>query len=112
MERLMFPNIAYANPYKSLVEKKIKTGFIYTMNVPEDRFNESPLKPHLEGNHASLELLFGPVEPLYCFDTFQFPDYSKYVSDLFDPEHKAARRRDVFSEDCRKAYDLGGRLVS
>lgn len=112
MERLMFPNIAYTNPYTSLAEKKIKTGFIYTMNIPEERFNESPLKPHLEGNQASLELLFGSVEPLYCFDTFQFTDYSKYVSDLFDPEHKAARRRDVFPEDCRKAYDLGVRLVS
>ena len=114
MERLIFPNVAYANPYKSLAEKKIKTGFIYTMNIPEESFNESQLKPHLEGtgNQASLEFLFGSVEPLYSFDTFQFPDYSKYVSDLFDPEHKAARRRDVFPEDCRKAYDLGVRLVS
>ncbi|HNX24853.1 MAG TPA: flavodoxin family protein [Spirochaetota bacterium] len=112
MERLMFPNIAYTNPYTSLAEKKIKTGFIYTMNIPEERFNESPLKPHLEGNQASLELLFGSVEPLYCFDTLQFTDYSKYVSDLFDPDHKAARRRDVFPEDCRKAFELGVRLVS
>jgi len=112
MERFIFPNIVYTSPYQSLAEKKIKTGFIYTMNIPEERFNESPLKPHLEGNHASLEILFGPVETLYCFDTYQFTDYSKYVSDLFDPDHKAARRRDVFPEDCRKAFELGVHLVS
>jgi multimeric flavodoxin WrbA len=112
LERLMFPLIAYKNPYQSLAAKKIKAGFIYTMNVSEARFNELPLKAHLEGNEASIELLFGSVESLHCFDTLQFSDYSKVVSDLFDPEHKASRRKNVFPEDCRKAYELGVRLVS
>lgn len=112
MERWMFPNLAYSNPYRSLVSKKRKTGFIYTMNIPEARFNESPLRHLLESNEASLELLFGPVETLRSFDTLQFSDYSKVFSDMFDPEHKAARRRDVFPDDCRRAFEMGARLVS
>ena len=112
MERLMFPYLAYKNPYQSVFSKKIKTGFIYTMNVAEEQFKQSPMGPHLARGEFSMEMIFGQVESLCCFDTLQFSDYSKVVSDLFNPEHKAARRKEVFPEDCRKAYELGARLVS
>ena len=45
------------------------------------------------------------------YDTLQFEDYSKYVAPRFDPAHKAARRKEVFPQDCRKAFELGARLV-
>ncbi len=36
-----------------------------------------------------LKIIFGPSESLFSFDTYQFKDYSKVVSDRFDPEKKA-----------------------
>jgi hypothetical protein len=56
-------------------------------------------------------MLFGASESLCSFDTWQFEDYSKVVADLFDPEKKAQRRREVFPQDCEKAFDMGVRLV-
>jgi len=112
MERLMFPYLQYIEPYQSLLTKKIKAGIIYTMNITDEQFNQSPLKPHLERNEFSIQSLFGPVESLHSFDTLQFTDYSKVVADRFDPEKKAAGRRDRFPEECRKAFEMGVRLVS
>lgn len=112
MERLLFPLLTYEEPYRSLVEKKIKTAVIYTMNVSEELFKQSHMVPLFERNELSMRMIFGDCETLCSFDTLQFTDYSKYVADRFNPEMKAARRRDVFPEDCRKAFELGARLVS
>ena len=46
------------------------------------------------------------------YDTLPFDDYSKYVAPRFDPIAKAERRRTVFPEDCRKAFDMGARLAN
>ena len=56
-------------------------------------------------------LVFGSVETLYCFDTLQVDDYSKILATRFDHVKKAARRKDVFPDDCRKAFDMGTRLI-
>jgi hypothetical protein len=57
-----------------------------------------------------LERIFGSSETLLVTDTLQFDDYAKYMSSAFDPEAKARRRREVFPEDCEKAFRLGKRL--
>jgi hypothetical protein len=54
---------------------------------------------------------FGHSEPLCCYDTLQFEDYSKYVAPRFDPVQKAKRRKEVFPQDCQKAFELGKRLA-
>lgn len=41
----------------------------------------------------------------------QFDDYSKYVATAFDPEAKARRRKDIFPNDCKKAFEMGVRLT-
>jgi hypothetical protein len=112
MERLMYPFLAYTNPYKSLFPKKIKTAAIYTMGMSHEMYLDTPIGPHLERMEFMMKTMFGYAETLYSYDTLQFSDYSKYVSDRFDPDKKAARRRDVFPEDCKKAFELGARLVS
>jgi multimeric flavodoxin WrbA len=112
MERLAFPFSAYTNPYKSLFPKKIKTAAIYTMGMSHEMYLDTPIGPHLERMEFMMKTMFGYAETLYSYDTLQFSDYSKYVSDRFDPDKKAARRRDVFPEDCKKAFELGARLVS
>ena len=35
LERLMFPYLTYTLPHGTLFPRKILTGFIYTMNIPE-----------------------------------------------------------------------------
>jgi multimeric flavodoxin WrbA len=112
MERLMFPFIAYTETYSSLFPKKIKAGAIYTMNLSREMFLGTPIGPHLERLEFMMKTMFGYAETLYSFDTLQFSDYSKYVSERFDPEQKEARRRDVFPEDCKNAFEMGVRLVS
>jgi len=114
MERLMFPYTAYTNPRRMLFPRKIDTGFIYTMNAPEiqnERMREFGIDQHLHLNEMLFRMIFGASESLCSFDTYQFEDYSKVVSDLFDPEKKANRRREVFPMDCQKAFEMGARLA-
>lgn len=56
--------------------------------------------------------LYGHNEILYCYETYQFSDYSKYDINLFSEEERRERREKVFPEDLQKAYHLGIRLVN
>lgn len=58
-----------------------------------------------------MEKFFGYCESLAVYDTYQFPDYSKYVVTRFDENEKARVRDEQFPLDCQKAYDLGTRLI-
>lgn len=111
MERLLFQYWPYTDPPQSLFPKRIKTGFIYTMNASEERMKELGYDQHIGLNQRVLEMLFGPSESLLSFDTYQFNDYAKVVADRFDPEKKAKRRKEIFPKDCEKAFDLGARLA-
>jgi len=41
----------------------------------------------------------------------QFDDYSKVLNTRFDPMKKKQRHDEVFPMDCKKAFDMGVRLV-
>jgi multimeric flavodoxin WrbA len=112
LERLLFPYLTYTVPYASIAPKKIATGFIYAMNVPEEQSKAYGYE-HLFNSHARyLQLIFGrQPESLCSFDTYQVDDYAKVRIESFDPVHKAQRRAEVFPQDCRMAYDLGARLA-
>ncbi|MDO7787342.1 flavodoxin family protein [Desulforamulus aquiferis] len=113
MERLLFPYLAYTNPPQSLFNKKINIGFIYTMNIPEDKAKEMDYEQKVSQHEMAFKMLFGGnLESLYSFDTYQFKDYSKVVAELFDPEQKAKRREEIFPEDCNRAVELGARLAA
>lgn len=111
MERLMFPYTAYTNPPSTLFPRKIRTGFIYTMNVPEEMGNNLGYDRYFDANKMTLQMVFGSSEKLCSYDTYQFGDYSKYLSSLFDPAQKAQRRSEVFPKDCENALAMGTRLV-
>lgn len=110
MERLLFPYLAYTNPPTSLFERRMNTAFVYTMNASEDRIGQYGGQ-HVGLNEMILKMVFGTAESLMSFETYQFDDYSKYVSDLFDVDQRAKRREEVFPEDCARAFDLGARLT-
>jgi multimeric flavodoxin WrbA len=110
MERLLFPYLVYTNPPSSLFERKIQTAFIYTMNVSEQQMNDYHYTVHTGLNDSVLNRTFGHAEPLFSFETLQFEDYDKVVFNYFDPEERKERRRTVFPEDCKRAFELGARF--
>ena len=112
MERLLFPYLTYTDPPQSLFPRKIKSGLVYTMNVTEEDMEKRGYGQHLDIMKMVMGLVFGASETLYCFDTLQIDDYSRILATRFDPVKKAARRRDVFPDDCRKAFEMGARLAN
>ena len=110
LERLVFPYLVYDAARSSLFPGKMPTGFIYTMGADEARVNDMAYEAQFSLTSMLLERIFGPSEWFMVTDTLQFDDYTKYVSSGFDPEAKARRRREVFPEDCKKAFEMGKRL--
>lgn len=114
MERLIFPFLRYAkddDPAPTLFPRKIHTGFIYTMNVTEEQMKELDYKKDIALNQGFLRRIFGNSESLLSFDTYQFDDYSKIDQDRFDVEKKAARRKEHFPQDSRRAFEMGIRFA-
>jgi multimeric flavodoxin WrbA len=112
MERLLFASYLYTQPPSSAFPRKIKTGIIYTMNATEEMSVERGYGPTFESTEAFFRMVFGAAETFCCYDTVQFPDYSKVIMGYWDPVKKAAQREDVFPDDCRKAFELGCRIAS
>jgi len=111
MERLLFPYLTYTDPPQTLFPRKIKTAFIYTMNSTEEQMTERGYAQHFKLHETVLRMIFGTSEHMCSFDTYQFDDYSKVVSDRFDPEKKAERRKEIFPKDCEKAFRIGARFA-
>lgn len=112
MERLIFPYLTYTDPPTSLCPKKIPAGFICTMGVTEEVMNEIGYKQRFAIIERFLKIIFGSAETLLSFDTYQFEDYSKVVAPRFDPTHKLKRQKEIFPQDCRKAFEMGARFAT
>jgi len=111
MERLMFSVLTYTEGYRSLLPRKIHTGFIYTMNVPESMMHDLRYPQALAFGENDLARLLGSCEALYVNDTLQFDDYSKYVVTVFDEATKKQVRKEQFPKDCESAFQMGARLI-
>lgn len=111
LERLIFPFLTYTDPSVSLFPKNIRTGFIYTMGLPEKMASEIGYKQRFLGMERLLTRILGSSETLLSFDTYQFKDYSKVVATRFNPEEKLKRRQEIFPKDCQKAFEMGARLA-
>lgn len=113
LERLFFQYVLYDGKYTTLVKKKIPTGVIYTMNVPDNYLEQVGYEKTLNATVENvMARVFGESQSLFATDTYQFDDYSKYEASGFNAEEKAKRRKEVFPEDCKKAFDMGSRLAS
>ena len=69
-----------------------------------------------ELSRRQLEGHFGACELLLSTDTMQFKDYEAYESGtaktgIVNKENKLKRHVEIFPKDCKKAFDLGVRLV-
>jgi multimeric flavodoxin WrbA len=112
VERLLFPYATYTPGYASIFPRKIPTAFIYTMNVSEEALPTYRYEVFMDRMQATMARIFGSCELLLSTDTYQFDDYSKYLSTCWDAAAKAKRREEVFPSDCARAFDLGARLAS
>lgn len=112
LERLMFPNITYDEFGKSLVERPVSCGFIFTMNCPE-QFMKTAHYDILFENHSHLMgILKGATEILASYETYQFTDYAAMNAAMIDGDARAKRRAEEFPIDCRKAFEMGARLTT
>ncbi len=111
LERLLFAPLVYSNPPRSLFPRKIRAAVIYTMNSTEKMSTERNYGAIFDTTEASLRNVLGSAESLCCYDTYQFPDYSKVIMEYMDPAKKAERHDAVFPDDCRKAFELGRKLT-
>ena len=111
LERLFFQYLVYDDEYSVLFPKKIKSGFIFTMNAPERMLKEIKYDMKFKGYAGILTRFFGSAKTLAATDTWQFEDYSKYETSAFNVDAKAKRRREVFPQDCQQAFDLGAELI-
>ena len=109
-ERFLFQYLNYDDYDKPLSPAK-KTAWIFTMNVPEDRFGDFGY-PELFQRYANwMKLYFGHCETLLSTDTMQVKDYTRYHLGCWDGDAKRRRHETIFPEDRRKAYELGARLI-
>lgn len=110
LERLLFPYYKYSKDRKSLFPKKIRTALIYTMNAPEELLETIGYNRHFASTKMSLETILGECEMLLSTDTLQYKDYDKYEHEIFDKEEKVKRHKEVFPQDCERAFELGRRI--
>lgn len=111
LERLLFSNLSYNEGHRSVYPGKLSSGFIYTMNVPEEFLQRVNYQALFEQNKNSLQLLNGTSEFIISADTYQFDDYSKYEASMFNEKHKSQVKAEQFPLDCQKAFDMGARLA-
>lgn len=112
MERYLFAPMQYSNVTPLAYEKNQAAGFIYTMNIPDAEMAKvSGLELVLEHTAACFKMLTNHAETLYSYDTYQFDDHSKYLTDRVDVEKKEQVRREQFPEECQKAFEMGARFA-
>ncbi|MDO8491623.1 MAG: flavodoxin family protein [Dehalococcoidia bacterium] len=113
LERLIFPYLVYDAKSTTIFPRKIKTGFIYTMNMTEDTLKGGRFgfDHQIAATDQFLKRIFGVSEWMASTDTYQFEDYSRIYAPRFDPTTKARRRQEVFPLDCQKAFEMGARLA-
>ena len=111
-ERFLFPHVTYEKGQYFRYPKRLVAGFIHTMGVPPEMFEQNGTSEHIQAYRRFLKDMTGEEpEVMYSFDAYQFSDYSKYSSSAFDLAKKEAHRRDIFPIDCQDAYEMGRRLA-
>lgn len=110
-ERLIFQYLVYDENYSTIAPKKMPTAFIYTMNATKELVEKFNYLSGLSSMENAIERIFTKPVVLHSCDTYQFNDYSKYVSTAFSEEHKRKQRETQFPIDCEDAFNLGKNLV-
>jgi len=108
LERLIFCCLSY-DSHSSYFEGNVNVGLFFTMNAPEDYYNQF-MKPYLESSSQIFNMLNGEVEIYPVFNTLQVNDYSKYNMGAFNEDNKKLSREKQFPTDLENAFKLGAKL--
>jgi hypothetical protein len=81
------------------------------MNVAEKDLAARNYDKIFGATQGVLARIFGNCDLLLSTDTYQFSDYSKYLSTSWDAEAKKKRHDEVFPLDCGRAFELGEKLA-
>lgn len=106
LERFMFPFLAYST-VETVEHKRMPIACIYTMNVSSEASQMMGYNTLFNKYEANLEGLFMKPEHLYVHETYQFSDYSKYVSDVFDEKERKRIHETQFPKDLQHAFEIG-----
>lgn len=113
LERLFFPCLVYDKDHTSLAPKKVRSAFIYTMNVTEELMRQLNYPERLGVMESIAGRLWGHKPRVqYVNNTYQFSDYSQYESSMFSEPEKASQRELRFPVDQKDARELGAALVA
>lgn len=113
LERLLFPCFTYTKNYASIAPKKIKTGFVYAMNVTPEQMETFGYPQRLKPMETFVGGAFGSAPRVtYVNNTLQVNDYSKYKLDIFSEEEKKKWRAEHFPENLEEAKKMGAALVT
>lgn len=112
LERLLFPCFVYDENHSSIAPKKVRTAFVYTMNVPYDMMESYHYPTRLGLMESFVANILGSRPHVqYVNNTLQVKDYAQYKMELFSEEEKLKYRQEVFPLDCQKARELGATLM-
>ena len=111
MERLLYPYLVYGKECCSIAPRKMPTAFIYTMNATEEKMKKMNYPIKLSAMEEYTEIVFTKPDILYCYDTYQFDDYSLYKAERFPEREKFLIKQELFPKDCEKAFALGQQLA-
>ena len=110
LERLMFPFVAYSRT-ETVEHKKMPLAYIYTMNASEEISHQIGYHDFHNQFEMALSMVFSKPESLYVYETYQFKDYSKHVSDAFDEKERKHIRKTRFPKDLEKAFEIGKKIA-
>jgi len=97
LERFLYPYIMYSKEKYTQYPKKIPHAFIYTMNDTIEMMKGHGTDTFLAGTQKHPAMVFQTTtDVLYVNNTYQFPDYSKYESSVFDEKEKLAYHQNIF----------------
>jgi hypothetical protein len=66
----------------------------------------------VEGYRVAMKSRLGSAKVLISGDTLQVNDYDKWNWTMFNPDEKRARRKSVFPNELKAAFDMGAEMVS
>jgi NAD(P)H-dependent FMN reductase len=106
-ERLVFPYLTYNAGNPCCNTRMIPTLLIMTSNAPDTLYLDV-----MNRYRDTLNRFIGPTETLVSGETQQVKDYSKFDWTMFDAEQRYERRKKVFPDELRKAFEKGSSLAS
>ncbi|MCQ2070454.1 MAG: flavodoxin family protein [archaeon] len=114
VERLVYPHHVFTAPFPHPErERKIASAFVYTMNVTEDMAVQAGYMRTIGDLEGIVSSSLGGEKTSMCsYNTYQYTDYGRYVSDFWDVEDKERQRREQFPKDLEQAFGMGADLAS